>query len=57
MDYTKIDGLITSAEHKQLYELQCDTINSEAFSENEKLLRLAIMQTIRPRKNWEPPFE
>ena len=53
MDYTKIDGLIEKDECLELYELQCEIINSETLTDNEKLLRLVIMQTNCPVDDWE----
>lgn len=57
MDYTKIDGLIEKDESLELYELQCEIINSETLTDNEKLLRLAIMQTNCPVDDWENAAE
>ena len=57
MDYTKIDGLIEKGESLELYELQCEIINSETLTDNEKLLRLAIMQTNCPVDDWENAAE
>ena len=57
MDYTKIDGLIEKDESLELYELQCEIINSEILTDNEKLLRLAIMQTNCPVDDWENAAE
>lgn len=57
MDYTKIDGLIEKDESLALYELQCEIINSETLTDNEKLLQLAIMQTNCPVDDWENAAE
>ena len=57
MDYTKIDGLIEKDESLELYELQCEIINSETLTDNEKLLQLAIMQTNCPVDDWENAAE
>lgn len=57
MDYTKIDGLLEQDENPELYELQCEIINSTSLSDDEKLLRLAIMQTNPPIDDWENAAE
>ena len=57
MNYTEIDGLIEKDESLELYELQCEIINSETLTDNEKLLRLAIMQTNCPVDDWENAAE
>lgn len=57
MDYMKIDGLIEKDESLELYDLQCEIINSETLTDNEKLLRLAIMQTNCPVDDWENAAE
>ena len=41
----------------ELYELQCEIINSETLTDNEKLLQLAIMQTNCPVDGWENAAE
>ena len=53
MDFTKIPNLITNDESHELYEYQNDIIYSQSLSDEEKLIRLAIIQTLSPVEDWE----
>jgi len=57
MDYAKIDNLVTEDESESLYELQSEIIGASELSDNEKLVRLALLQTLSPVEDWQAGAE
>lgn len=53
MDLTKIPNLITDKESQELFVCQNEIINNLSLSNEEKLIRLAIIQTLSPVEDWE----
>lgn len=52
MDLTKIPNLIANEESHELFECQNEIINNLNLSDEEKLIRLAIIQTLSPIEDW-----
>ena len=57
MDFSKIPFLITKDESHELYEYQGNVLKSPLLSDEEKLIRLAIIQTLAPVEDWESAAE
>jgi hypothetical protein len=57
MNHTNFPELITPKEDRELYKLQCEIINNVSYSDDEKSLRLAILQTLTPIDDFESAAE